>query len=193
VLAYIKVVPSPYRSQKPRLLSSNHNGSKHPTNGAFAFAFDDRKSTHDRERHTLGSEIHFSVHTPRFIKETIRHKADLQARPPPGSLKPTHVATLSLGNRSDSTISVRDLGGGQTIAAGTMSSSRNPSSFQQLEKLGEGTYATVRRSVSSYTILTRLTCLRTGLQRAQSPDGRICRPQRDPSRLRRGYTQHRYS
>ena len=41
-------------------------------------------------------------------------------------------------------ISVNDLGGGRDIVA--MDGKRHPSSFQQLEKLGEGTYATVRRS-----------------------------------------------
>ncbi|KAI9677965.1 MAG: negative regulator of the PHO system [Bathelium mastoideum] len=62
-------------------------------------------------------------------------------RPPPPTLKPTHVGTLSLNDRSDSTISVRDLGAGQQIVE--MDNKRHPSSFQQLEKLGEGTYATV--------------------------------------------------
>ncbi|KAF2225162.1 kinase-like domain-containing protein [Elsinoe ampelina] len=61
-------------------------------------------------------------------------------RPPPTRLHPTHVGTLSLENRSDSTISVRSLGGGQRIPP---MDKRHPSSFQQLEKLGEGTYATV--------------------------------------------------
>lgn len=66
-------------------------------------------------------------------------------RPPPGKLRPTHAGTLSVANRTDSTISVRNLGGGQTVpAASTMDNRRHPSSFQQLEKLGEGTYATVR-------------------------------------------------
>ncbi|KAF2154923.1 Pkinase-domain-containing protein [Myriangium duriaei CBS 260.36] len=66
---------------------------------------------------------------PRFTK-----------RPPPTRLQPTHVGTLSLENRSDSTISVRSLGGGQRVPP---MDKRHPSSFQQLEKLGEGTYATV--------------------------------------------------
>ncbi|KAL1390044.1 kinase-like domain-containing protein [Phyllosticta capitalensis] len=61
-------------------------------------------------------------------------------RPPPTRLKPIHVATLSLENRSDSTISIRNLGGGHSIV---VMDKRHPSSFQQLEKLGEGTYATV--------------------------------------------------
>ncbi|KAG2164010.1 hypothetical protein JADG_003749 [Aureobasidium aubasidani] len=60
--------------------------------------------------------------------------------PPHARLHPTHVGTLSLDNRSDSTISVRSLGGGQRIPP---MDKRHPSSFQQLEKLGEGTYATV--------------------------------------------------
>lgn len=63
-------------------------------------------------------------------------------RPPPTRLQPTHVGKLSLENRSDSTISVRSLGGGQRIP---VMDKRHPSSFQQLEKLGEGTYATVRQ------------------------------------------------
>lgn len=56
-------------------------------------------------------------------------------------LYPTHVGTLSIGNRTDSNISVRSLGGGSKIEP---MDKRHPSSFQQLEKLGEGTYATVR-------------------------------------------------
>ncbi|KAF2728532.1 Pkinase-domain-containing protein [Polyplosphaeria fusca] len=63
------------------------------------------------------------------------------SRPPPGKLKPTHAGTLSVANRTDSSISVRNLGGGQAIPV--MDNRRHPSSFQQLEKLGEGTYATV--------------------------------------------------
>ncbi|KAI9726639.1 MAG: negative regulator of the PHO system [Chrysothrix sp. TS-e1954] len=99
-------------------------------------------------------------------------------RPPPTRLRPTHVGTLSLEDRTDSSISVKNLGGGpspypsasashQRLAsagAGTAShglstssstnptspraraadmDKRHPNSFQQLEKLGEGTYATV--------------------------------------------------
>ena len=63
------------------------------------------------------------------------------SRPPPGSLKPTHAGTLTVPNRTDSSISVRSLGGGQYTP--TMEGRKHPSSFQQLEKLGEGTYATV--------------------------------------------------
>ncbi|KAF2084327.1 Pkinase-domain-containing protein [Saccharata proteae CBS 121410] len=61
-------------------------------------------------------------------------------RPPPTVLRPTHVGTLSLEDRTDSSISVRSLGGGQIVP---VMDKRHPSSFQQLEKLGEGTYATV--------------------------------------------------
>lgn len=60
-------------------------------------------------------------------------------------LHPTHVGTLAVGSlsagqRTDSNISVRSLGGGHRIE---VMDKRHPSSFQQLEKLGEGTYATV--------------------------------------------------
>ncbi|KAF1959018.1 Pkinase-domain-containing protein [Byssothecium circinans] len=72
------------------------------------------------------------------------------SKPPPGKLKPTHAGTLSVANRTDSSISVRNLDGGHparvaapTPATPTMDNRRHPSSFQQLEKLGEGTYATV--------------------------------------------------
>ncbi|KAF9735217.1 hypothetical protein PMIN06_008977 [Paraphaeosphaeria minitans] len=66
------------------------------------------------------------------------------SRPPPRKLNLTHADTLSVANRTDSSISVRNLGGGQTAPfAPTMDNRRHPSSFQQLEKLGEGTYATV--------------------------------------------------
>jgi len=65
-------------------------------------------------------------------------------RPPPGELKATHAGTLAVPYRTDSSISVRNLGEGQIIpVVSSMNSQRTPSSFQQLEKLGEGTYATV--------------------------------------------------
>ncbi|KAF2476319.1 Pkinase-domain-containing protein [Lindgomyces ingoldianus] len=63
------------------------------------------------------------------------------SRPQPGKLRPTHAGTLSVANRTDSSISVKNLGGGRTVPI--MDNRRHPSSFQQLEKLGEGTYATV--------------------------------------------------
>ncbi|PVH97814.1 Pkinase-domain-containing protein [Periconia macrospinosa] len=71
---------------------------------------------------------------------------EFTSRPPPGKLKPTHAGTLSLADRTDSSISVRNLGGGQSVptpATPAMDNRKHPSSFQQLEKLGEGTYATV--------------------------------------------------
>lgn len=66
--------------------------------------------------------------------------------PPDIRLLPTHVGTLHVGSlgpgdRTDSNISVRSLGGGHKLEP---MDKRHPSSFQQLEKLGEGTYATVR-------------------------------------------------
>ena len=76
-------------------------------------------------------------------------------------LHPTHVGTLAVGSlagqRTDSNISVRSLGGGRRIEA---MDKRHPSSFQQLEKLGEGTYATVcllDESISTSTIFQDLT------------------------------------
>lgn len=63
-------------------------------------------------------------------------------RPPPGSLKPAIAGTFAVPFRTESSISVRNLGDGEAIQQ-SMDSRRNPSSFQQLEKLGEGTYATV--------------------------------------------------
>ncbi|RYN88941.1 Negative regulator of the PHO system [Alternaria tenuissima] len=66
------------------------------------------------------------------------------SRAPPGSLKPVHAGTLVAPQRTDSSISVRNLGDGHTVPiVPTMDNRRHPSSFQQLEKLGEGTYATV--------------------------------------------------
>lgn len=67
-------------------------------------------------------------------------------RPPPTRLRPTYVGTLALNNRTDSTISVRNLPDGHTVP---IMDKRHPSSFQQLEKLGEGTYATVSRPAYS--------------------------------------------
>ncbi|KAI4691021.1 uncharacterized protein J4E88_002498 [Alternaria novae-zelandiae] len=66
------------------------------------------------------------------------------SRAPPGSLQPVHAGTLVAPHRTDSSISVRNLGDGYTQPiVPTMDNRRHPSSFQQLEKLGEGTYATV--------------------------------------------------
>jgi hypothetical protein len=72
-------------------------------------------------------------------------------RPPRGSLKPAIAGTSSFAVpfRTESSISVRNLGDGEASLLqhhqkhNKMDSRRNPSSFQQLEKLGEGTYATV--------------------------------------------------
>lgn len=64
--------------------------------------------------------------------------------PPPGSLKPAIAGPFAAPFRTESSISVRNLGDGEPTQRGRrMDSRRNPSSFQQLEKLGEGTYATV--------------------------------------------------
>ncbi|KAF2276011.1 Pkinase-domain-containing protein [Westerdykella ornata] len=75
-------------------------------------------------------------------------------RPPPTRLRPTHAGTLSVANRTDSSISVRNLSDthNQIIpVVPTMDSRRHPSSFKQLEKLGEGTYATVYKGVNRET------------------------------------------
>lgn len=75
------------------------------------------------------------------------------SRAPPGHLRPTQVGILSLGNRTDSCISVKSLGSAQHTTPiqsfhhrplPASMDKRHPNSFQQLEKLGEGTYATVR-------------------------------------------------
>lgn len=66
-------------------------------------------------------------------------------------LHPTHVGTtlaLNPGQRTDSNISVRSLGGGRRIE---LMDKRHPNSFQQLEKLGEGTYATVFKGRNGQT------------------------------------------
>ncbi|KAF2461515.1 kinase-like domain-containing protein [Lineolata rhizophorae] len=63
-------------------------------------------------------------------------------RPPPPELRPSHAGTLAINDRSDSTVSVRSLTSGSNRSVPVMDK-RHPSSFQQLEKLGEGTYATV--------------------------------------------------
>lgn len=65
-------------------------------------------------------------------------------RPPPIGLQPTYVGKLGLEDRTDSSISLRSLGGGQRfLQPQAQMDKRHPNSFQQLEKLGEGTYATV--------------------------------------------------
>lgn len=67
-------------------------------------------------------------------------------RPPPIGLRPTYIGKLGLEDRTDSSISLRSLGGGQRFTAQPSQAQmdrKHPNSFQQLEKLGEGTYATV--------------------------------------------------
>jgi hypothetical protein len=86
--------------------------------------------------------------------------------------RPQLKATLAgaLATRTDSSISVRNLGEGHaTSAAPAMDNRRHPSSFQQLEKLGEGTYATVRRPSQSRYLSHVLTC--AGVQGPQPADG----------------------
>ena len=106
------------------------------------------------------------------------------SRAPPGNLKPVHAGTLVAPQRTDSSISVRNLGDGHTVPiVPTMDNRRHPSSFQQLEKLGEGTYATVGpHGHFQPRILTR-----AGLQGSQPPDGRASGPQGNPPRLRGGH------
>ncbi|KAF2867947.1 kinase-like domain-containing protein [Massariosphaeria phaeospora] len=86
---------------------------------------------------------HRALTTPSAILWDSRYTT----RAPPGNLRPTHAGTLSLADRTDSSISVQALGDGQTTptvpTVPIMDNRRHPSSFQQLEKLGEGTYATV--------------------------------------------------
>lgn len=59
---------------------------------------------------------------------------------------------------------------------------KHPNSFQQLEKLGEGTYATVS-ILGSLSTGHRLTLV-TGLQRQEQADWRICRTERNSPGLR---------
>lgn len=69
-----------------------------------------------------------------------------------------------------------------------MDGKRHPSSFQQLEKLGEGTYATVTTPRAPPPLTACQSLIpppHTGLQGPQPRDGRACRPQGDPSRFRR--------
>jgi hypothetical protein len=92
-------------------------------------------------------------------------------RPPPGELKATHAGTLAVPVRTDSSISVRNLGEGQIIpVVPTMDNRRHPSSFQQLEKLGEGTYATVCGNIcrSIEEVLTWCRCSRAATGRLES-------------------------
>lgn len=106
-------------------------------------------------------------------------------RPPPVGLRPTHVGTLAVDARSDSSISLRALGGGPKVAP---MDKRHPNSFQQLEKLGEGTYATVSFPCASRVYIEHVLTCSKGLQRPQPPDWRVRRPQGNPPRLRRGHS-----
>jgi len=66
------------------------------------------------------------------------------SRPPHIGLQPTYAGKTGLESRTDSSISLRSLGGGQRVTQPqAQMDKRHPNSFQQLEKLGEGTYATV--------------------------------------------------
>lgn len=69
-----------------------------------------------------------------------------------------------------------------------MDGKRQLNSFQQLEKLGEGTYATVCPLPDPPTLLApallAVLIHLPGLQRSQPPHRRVCCTQRDPPRLR---------
>ena len=65
---------------------------------------------------------------------------------------------------------------------------RHPSSFQQLEKLGEGTYATVSLAHSSKIVLIFL-----GFQRAESTNRGACSAQGNPPRFRGRHPFHCYT
>ena len=77
--------------------------------------------------------------------------------------------------------------GFSTVSNGSMDK-RHPSSFQQLEKLGEGTYATVSLVHSSKTVLIFL-----GFQRAKSTNRRACSAQGNPPRFRGRHPFHCYT
>ncbi|KAF2804233.1 uncharacterized protein BDZ99DRAFT_481392 [Mytilinidion resinicola] len=62
-----------------------------------------------------------------------------------------HSPGLTLDAQTDSSILIRNLGGGQQIT--TKDNRKHPRSFQLLEKLGEGTYATPRSSKIATTRL----------------------------------------
>ena len=85
-----------------------------------------------------------------------------------------------------STISVQNLDKEESQA--TMDK-RHPSSFQQLEKLGEGTYATVGLYCFNFNFMAR-NLTGAGLQRTEPPDRRAGSAQGDPSRFRRGDSEH---
>ena len=65
---------------------------------------------------------------------------------------------------------VRNLGDGHTVPiVPTMDNRRHPSSFQQLEKLGEGTYATVGSHDALHTLhANSLRCSRVATARRAS-------------------------
>ncbi|KNG47252.1 Pkinase-domain-containing protein [Stemphylium lycopersici] len=140
--ATVQTPPAPTKTHLPSLLSHldpyliTHPLSSHhhiPKTASPAPAPDDTRSTSPlriASQLTTASSI---LWDPKFT-----------SRAPPGSLKPVHAGTLVAPQRTDSSISVRNLGDGHTVPfVPTMDNRRHPSSFQQLEKLGEGTYATV--------------------------------------------------
>ncbi|KAH9828110.1 Pkinase-domain-containing protein [Teratosphaeria destructans] len=100
-----------------------------------------------RRANTASSQLQVAEHliTARAL---LWHPKYTRKEPPDIRLQPTHVGTLSVGDRNDSNISVRSLGGGQTVE---VMDKRHPNSFQQLEKLGEGTYATVFKGRNGQT------------------------------------------
>ena len=125
---------------------------------------------------TVASQLTTARATLWDPKFTTREPLDIR-------LHPTHVGTLSVGGRTDSSISVRSLGGGRKIEP---MDKRHPSSFQQLEKLGEGTYATVRDTVTQTSCANELANYKTtGIQRPQWSDRCLRGAERDPSRQRR--------
>ncbi|KAK5111786.1 negative regulator of the PHO system [Meristemomyces frigidus] len=97
-------------------------------------------------------------------RETLWDPRYTSREPPDIRLQPKQVGTLSLYDRTDSNISVQSLNAASVkVESGCegedgtetkdvkMNSKGHPNSFQQLEKLGEGTYATVFKGRNSQT------------------------------------------
>ncbi|KAF1808302.1 Pkinase-domain-containing protein [Eremomyces bilateralis CBS 781.70] len=109
--------------------------------------------------------------SPLAVASAIKTAGDLlwdpqyTSRPRLPYIGPTYIGTITVNDRTESSISVQSLGGGQYPSpvrkSGNMDpGKRHPSSFQQLEKLGEGTYATVfkgrNRQTGEYVALKEI-------------------------------------
>jgi hypothetical protein len=133
------------RSQTPAAAQTAHSPHTRAVNSADTCSSSLSSSTNSLTNSISAASVAttFSAAEKLITPQAVLWDPKFTSKEPPEIvIRPTHVGTLSIEARTDSNISVTSLGGGNRVE---IMDKRHPSSFQQLEKLGEGTYATVCR------------------------------------------------